>query len=61
MNKITQLTCPHLFLDIVMALFSLHKGECKKYKQELDVFTILAVTNEELAKICRRIDDKTPG
>ena len=61
-GRTPQLTCPHLLLDIVTALFPPDKGERKQHKRALDVYTIPAVTEEELTQICRRIgDNKAPG
>lgn len=44
-----------------MALFLRHKGQHKKYEKVLDVI-ISALTDKELAEICRRIvDNKGTG
>lgn len=61
-GRTPQLTCPHLLLDIVTALFPPNKGERQQHKHALDVYTIPEVTEEELTQIYRRIgDNKAPG
>lgn len=50
-GRTPELTCLHLLLDIVLALFLPKKAERKKKEHAFDIYNIPAVTKKELAEI----------